>query len=140
MTATALCREEGIEDEQDQKVLLRLLHDLGAILHFEERWTPLRETMVLNPEWVTGGVYRILNDELLRTHQHGKLHRDILDDLLDPTKYPPERHPFLLRMMERFELCFPLDEEGWYLIPGLLPVEPPNAVQGFEDDYASSFT
>ncbi len=36
-----------------------LLHKLGAVLHFVDE-PRLRNTAVLNPHWVTDGVYRLL--------------------------------------------------------------------------------
>ena len=42
-----------------QESLARLLHELGAVLHFVDE-PRLRDTSVRNPHWVTDGVYRLL--------------------------------------------------------------------------------
>ena len=112
-----LCQETGIEHETAQRTLARFLHDLGAALNFQDD-RRLASTHVLNPEWITGGIYHILNAEELQ--EKGLLHLNDLDHFLDRHRYPPEKHFFLLEMMHKFELSVPMDRER-YLIPGLLP-------------------
>jgi internalin A len=55
-----ICRAHEITAEQDQKTLIGFLHDLGLVLHYRDH-PILEDTNVLNPEWVTGGVYAIIN-------------------------------------------------------------------------------
>lgn len=112
-----LCQTAGIGYEAAQRTLARFLHDLGAALNFQDD-RRLAGTHVLNPEWVTGGIYRILNAAKLQ--ESGLLHLHDLDDILDRQRYPAHKHPFLLDIMGKFELSVPLDRER-YLIPGLLP-------------------
>lgn len=46
--------------------------------------------------------------------------------------YPPEVHKFLLALMEKFELCFPLEgKDGVYLVPGLLNANQPRELKKF---------
>ncbi|MCB0156444.1 MAG: hypothetical protein KDF65_16725, partial [Anaerolineae bacterium] len=116
-----LCLEAGIEHEAAQRTLARFLHDLGAALNFQDD-RRLAGTHVLNPEWVTGGIYHILNAAKLQ--ENGLLHLNDLDTILDRRRYPPEKQPFLLDIMHKFELSVPLDRDS-YLIPGLLPKERP---------------
>ena len=124
-----LCREHGVKEQGHQNTLIRFLHDLGNVLNFDDPDNPyqLRDTKVLNPEWVTGGVYKILNNQMLM-RQDGVLERRQLGEVLDdPEKYPPDREQFIIDMMRRFELCFAFpDSEGQqFLIPELLrPNEP----------------
>ena len=124
-----LCRTHGVKEQTHQNMLIRFLHDLGNVLNFDDPDNPyqMRHTKVLNPEWVTGGVYKILNNQMLM-RQDGVLQRRQLGEVLaDPEKYPPDREQFILDMMRRFELCFAFpDSEGRrFLIPELLrPNEP----------------
>lgn len=57
------CKKEGINEQTDQQIVLEFLNDLGIILHFKDY--SLNDTHVLDPLWVTGGVYRIINSKLL---------------------------------------------------------------------------
>lgn len=122
-----MCQAEGVDDDLSQRTLIGFLHDLGIVLNFQDD-PRLEETNILNPEWVTSGVYKILNDEALLTEHHGVLERATLNRILDPARYPRDKHLFIMDMMRKFELCF--DFEGFadrkFLIPDLLPKEEPD--------------
>ncbi len=130
-----ICNDQEIGDRQERRDLIRLLHLLGIVLNFAED-TRLQDTSVLNPEWVTGGVYRILNDNLLSTKHKGMLNWQDLTRILTPKNkgdhncYQENRdRQFILDMMQKFELCFPLDSNSQnpiYLIPELLDEEEPD--------------
>jgi internalin A len=116
----AMCRDEDIHDPDSQRVLLRFLHDLGVVLHFSD--PRLETTNILNPEWVTKGVYRILNTRLAFEEQ-GILTWAMLRRILDDEPYQ-EKRMFIVDVMQKFELCYELpDREHAYLIPDLLPKE-----------------
>jgi internalin A len=115
-----MCRVAGIEKAESQRVLLGFLHDLGVVLHFPD--PRLETTNILNPEWVTQGVYRILNTRLPFEEQ-GILTWNMLARILDDEPYQ-EKRMFIVDMMQKFELCYALlDRESTYLIPDLLPKE-----------------
>ncbi len=130
-----ICNDQEISDRQERRDLIRLLHLLGIVLNFAED-TRLQDTSVLNPEWVTGGVYRILNDNLLITKHKGMLNWQDLTRILKPKNkgdrncYQETRdQQFILDMMQKIELCFPLDsnfQNPIYLIPELLDEEEPD--------------
>lgn len=125
-TYVEICQHHGITDERSQRTLIGFLHDLGVVLNFQGD-PRLEDTNILNPQWVTNGVYRILNSDSLR-EQHGRLDRDDLDRILDPVAYPRHRHQFILNMMRKFELCFPFEgyEDTRFLVPDLLTREAPD--------------
>jgi small GTP-binding protein len=128
----ALCRHCGdsvdpVIDESEQRALLRLLHELGAIVAYGlERNSPAarREITLLDPNWLTGAIYRIL-DKASSVDQEGEFFRRQLDAWLDPRSYPSERHEFILDMMqdEDIGLCFrlPISSQECYLVPEALP-------------------
>ena len=64
-----LCREQDIE-AADQSALLAYLGQLGTLFHYQSPgdYGPLPDTYVLDPMWVTQGVYSILTDLELRRH------------------------------------------------------------------------
>lgn len=125
-----ICAKRGERDPAKQESLARLLHKLGAVLHFVDE-PRLRDTTVLNPHWVTDGVYRLLRFKD-RPRSDGTLTlAEALEALSGETE---ETVRFLLRLMERFEMCFPLDEEPGenlptkWLIPGALGEFQPEGV------------
>jgi len=130
-----ICADLGVADPREQRRLLRLLHDLGTVLNFQDD-PRLEDTSVLNPNWVTQAVYRILT--VVNEQQSGGVFalRD-LRHLLDQRSYPTYRHRFLLDLMYKFELCFPLhNRENQYLIPALLPKEEPALSWPFAESLA----
>ena len=125
-----LCHEEGIEGDSDQNTLRWVLHCLGIALNYRDD-SRLRDTSVLKPEWVTQGIYQILNAQQLAERQ-GELHLNDLQQLLAVSRYPSQKHLFLLELMRKFSLCFPFpDEPDRYLIPELLGKEEPEETTAF---------
>jgi small GTP-binding protein len=111
-----ICGEEDLKDEDLQRSLLGLLHDLGVVIRFPG------DTQVLNPRWVTQGVYGLLTSaQLVKTQGQLEL-KDvgkILAGLPDAKeRYPSHTHRRLIEVMKDFELCFEFtDRPGHYLIP-----------------------
>lgn len=130
-----LCVEEKITEESEQIRLVRFLNNLGIILHFED--FDLKDTYVLEPGWVTKGVYKIINSNQLAKGK-GVLRLDDFEkiftgDMGKNSLYPSKTHKYIIDLMKKFELCFPL-EEGIVLIPNLLDV----TESQFEFDYNNS--
>lgn len=127
----AICQTDGETDYGAQDSLAVHLHSLGIALNYKDD-PRLRDTHVLNPHWVTNGIYTLLNaDEL--AHNKGELEATCLSRNLDPQNYPAERHGFLLELMRKFELCFRFEEdEHRYLIPDLLDKQQPAAAAEFD--------
>ncbi len=123
----AICNDKRVNKAQSQETLIGFLHDLGIALNFRDD-PRLQQDSVLNPDWVTNGVYSILTDNALMTHHKGILARSMLPNILDAQRYPIEKHSFILDIMRKFELCFPLEgfkEDERYLLPDLLSKEEP---------------
>ena len=110
-----LCLENGVHESTSQETLVTFLHDLGIVVNFRDD-PRLAETHVLNPEWVTNGIYKILNAERLAKKQ-GELRLVELPAVLDSREYPKGMHLYLLDLMRKFELCFEYYESaGQYLV------------------------
>ena len=124
-----ICQQDGEADVSAQDSLANCLHSLGIALNYKDD-PRLRDTHVLNPHWVTNGIYTLLNaPELAQTQ--GELEATCLDRTLDVQHYPRERHGFLLELMRKFELCFRFaDDDNRFLIPDLLDKQqPPEAAE-----------
>jgi len=131
-----LCQEKDI-NEQSQQTLIGFLHDLGVVLNFRDD-PRLEDTNILNPVWVTNGVYQILNDNALMTEHKGILDRSMLSRILDSDQYPKSKQLFIIDMMRKFELCFDLVPDKQFLIPDLLSKEEPDTGQ-WEDALAFQY-
>jgi internalin A len=129
----AVCAEKGLTRAFSQDVLLQFLHDLGVVINF--RSLKNFDTQILNPLWLTNGVYRIINSGIV-AGKGGLLHEDDFDAVInDPRyteantserafQYPKNKLHYIVRVMQEFELCFPLDPRS-YIVPQLLPVQEP---------------
>jgi GTPase SAR1 family protein len=137
---SAGCTARGEANEAKQAEVAALMHDLGVAMNYarDER---LRDTTVLRPDWLANGIYAVLRanlflpgkplapDAVLTKERLGEIYAVAARkpvEMLREADYPPERWTFLLRLMNLFQLSFPLSEDGtWQLCPTLLRAEPP---------------
>jgi internalin A len=117
-----LCNRKGIASLHSQELLIGFLHDLGTVLCFRDD-PRLADTNILNPTWVTGGVYRILNSNLA-AQLKGLLEWADINAILDCPEYPAEHRSFIVDMMKKFELCY--ESDNTFLVPDLLTKEEPD--------------
>ncbi len=133
-----LCAENEVTDETSQRTLIGFLHDLGVVLHFQD--DPRLEALgILNPQWVTNGVYKILNSHELFQNK-GVLALAMLNSILNIDGYPRDKRLFIVDMMKKFELCYDIELDKTFLVPDLLPKDEPaemkfNGVPAFEYAY-----
>jgi internalin A len=114
-----LCDRHNETDPIAQENLAGFLNDLGIALNYDDD-PRLADKHVLNPQWVTEGIYKILNAPAL-AEAGGALHIGQLSTILSGSEYPKSMHGFVFELMRKFELCFPFpDRDGAYLIPELL--------------------
>jgi internalin A len=132
------CAKLGEKDGSAQKSLAGYLHNLGIALNYQDD-SRLQDTHVLNPHWVTNGIYKILNADKLEK-QKGEIRLDDLSKILDGRKYPARMHRFILDLMKKFELCFSFpDNDCHYLIPELLDKQEPEAAAEFRPKECLNF-
>jgi|GEM_PF-681424 len=128
-----MCSKVGITRKFSQSVLLQFLHDLGVLINFQNLKN--FETNILNPLWLTAGVYRIINSELL-AERGGILHENDFENVINDPRhvvgnisekkfvFPRSKLIYIVRVMEEFELCYSLDLKT-FVVPQLLPVPEP---------------
>ena len=78
-----VCRDAGVQGEVSREVLGDFLHDLGIVIHFTD--FGLDENHVLDPKWVTGAVYKIINAESVAAGK-GMLRLDALKKVSVPRR------------------------------------------------------
>ncbi len=134
ITKNYICYEEYLELEgvsklpdEEQQLNLKQLASLGTVVSFVED-PRLFDTHVINPKWITDGVYRLINDQQIKDERRGEFSFDDFSRLLDTEDYPRARYPFLVYLMEKFKLCYPVKfREGTFLFPDLfINIEPDN--------------
>ena len=123
-----------------QQNAITFLHDLGLVLHFEE--LDLSEYFVLDPYWITYGVYQILTSGHAG-EQKGRVAMHMLDYIVNEEEdkkqvyhpasyrritYSPNEQRFLVDILHQFKLCFKLPNQEYFIIPDLLDTNEPLTV------------
>lgn len=138
ITFDRLCKDNGIGKETRDS-LLDLLDKLGEIIHFPElAWL---DEYLLNPRWLTYGVYPLLYSERLKK-QHGCLCENDVAAILKNHKvtdnqghvlhYPAKKQYLLIHAMKQFKLCYPASidgQENKWIVPDLLSSDQPATLQ-----------
>jgi len=76
------------------------------------------ETLVLNPEWISQGVYRIIN--WVSNAQTHTLTLDCFAKVFaDNARYPADKHRFLFNLMLHYELAYETTVGSRLVIPHL---------------------
>jgi internalin A len=117
-----ICSQSGEPNPIGQQSLAEVLHRLGIVLHYadDER---LNDTTVLNPHWVTKGIYKILRSQPAGEEKGVLRLTDVKQALPAET---PDMQRYLIELMRRFQLCFPLGDTGEdWLVPLWLPKDQP---------------
>lgn len=118
-----ICIMSDLRDEAGQRLLIDFLHDLGIVIHYQDD-PRLEALVILNPQWLTNGTYRILNSHSLFQNK-GLLTASMLDEILNLPEYPREKRLFIVDMMKKFELCYDIEPDKTFLVPDLLPKDVP---------------
>ncbi|HKQ73977.1 MAG TPA: COR domain-containing protein [Blastocatellia bacterium] len=112
------------------RVLTKWLHELGEILFFQDE-PELNDTVILNSQWVTEAISRVLESEEVianvgvfsREHMN-RLWRDL----------PPAMREHFLRLMEQFDLSYRiLEDRDKSLVIERVPFDPPAYEQRWDD-------
>jgi internalin A len=129
---TGLCVRWGETDPAAQADLAGVLHALGLALWYGND-PRLHDTRVLNPGWVTGGVYAVIRsptvagrEGLLAPEDMPAIFKEAqAQKVVKARDYPRDTHRFILDLMCAFELAYASEEKDGrpvrYLVPELLP-------------------
>jgi small GTP-binding protein len=117
-----ICQNYGLNEERAE-FLSSYLHDLGVILHYRHDEL-LENIVILNPEWATEAVYTLIDTREILENK-GRFQFDKLKTYWDLNKFPRDKHAELVRLMEKFELCFPITGTDFHIVPELLPTNRP---------------
>ncbi|NOQ25654.1 MAG: GTP-binding protein [Bacteroidales bacterium] len=135
-----ICKEFKLNDKSAQKNAITFLHDLGLVLHFEE--VESYDYYVLDPYWITYGVYQILTSAYAGDKK-GIVSIDKLDFIIneeedkkeiyrtansEKIQYTNNQRRFLVDILCQFKLCFYLPKRKQFIIPDLLDTNEPMVI------------
>ena len=135
-----ICEKHGLGEDQSgiRAWLLEWFNDLGICFSYhrdKQTKEELGTYKVLNPKWLTSAIYVLLNtakknyrngvmtlgmiETLLESPNPKKLARkDNCDYILPDVEYSPEECQYILQVMRKFGLSYPIDEDAEF-IPAL---------------------
>ena len=132
-----LCVQNNISDPKLQRNMLDWFRDLGVAYFYESvEFSPQLDSIrVLNPTWLTNGIYRLI----LRTPKSGFLSHSVIKqtlskqhdgDVMPDKTYSPEETEFILYVMRAFEISHNMGN-GREMIPMKMAKTPPRSYDHF---------
>ena len=136
----AVCARHGL-DATATRVLAHLMHDLGYIVYYgdDER---MKDDVVLQPEWLTKAIGFVLEDRATQECE-GVLPDSRLEDVwrnhsfAGEPRYDPFLYPFFLRLMEKYDVSYRLEDGTASLVAQHVPQVRP-ALPWLPDDEPQS--
>ncbi len=126
----SIAEGQRINESDSLNGLLANLHALGVSL-----WYPRIsgvDTLVLNPEWVSHGVYQIINWASNNERYSVDIDefKKIFEKNLD--RYPERQHRFIFELLNYYELSYSNEGNCSIVIPHLLKEDQPGRLPVFE--------
>ncbi|MFP4122410.1 MAG: leucine-rich repeat domain-containing protein [Coleofasciculus sp.] len=126
---TTVCSTHGLNDIAT-KTLADLMHDLGYIVYYSED-ERLQDDVVLQPEWLTKAIGFVLEDRTTQNMDGILSDNRLLEVWWDnpadgKTRYPSELYPFFLRLMEKYDVSYRLEDGTASLVAQHVPQIRPN--------------
>jgi GTPase SAR1 family protein len=112
-----VCEKENIHETEEQNDLLNIFHILGFVLHYNN--DQLKGMVILNKEWATDALYRVLDDAIVRRNK-GWFVKEDAKMIWHDKKYQ-DRDNELLKLMEVFRLTYFNEHSRKYVVPSKLP-------------------
>ena len=139
-----ICKEHNIADKTLQYEMLKLFRDLGVAYYYESSAFDniLNSVQVLNPEWLTNGIYRLI----LRTPENGFLPHEVIKrtlgtshpgDIHSDIKYTEDETEYILHVMrlKGVEISHVMGEnKDIEMIPLKMSKNPPSNVDKLKEN------
>lgn len=121
-----LCEKYGVIDENSQDTLLTILNQIGTIVTYENH-SRLNMMQIINPLWVTNGVYKIIRSEIVNENE-GFVNIDILKKIFNgDERYRLRHYTWLIDLLNKFEVSFNVDlNTNQSLIPSKISPNQPS--------------
>jgi internalin A len=125
-----LCHNNGIENPQLQDTLLTILNQIGTVVTYKDNHR-LSVMQIINPLWVTNGVYKIIRSPLVDINALLSLNQ-FKAIFAGEAKYRTSHYNWLKDLLNQFELSFSIDDETILLPSKLSPNQPDFTLAEFQ--------
>lgn len=123
----SIAKKYGIEDIDD---LLSHLHVLGISLWYKE--IKNINTLILNPEWISQGIYKIINwvnNSPKVSISIDDFNSVFLDEI---ERFPEDKYELLYELMLHYQIAYETENKHNLVIPHLLNEDRPEKLPAFE--------
>lgn len=126
----AFCKAQGIA-EGTEKGLLSQLNFIGTVRYVDE--TNLSGIHILNPEWLSDGMYRIITDGGIKSTMLGKIQKKDIIRILQPQnktdyKYKDNEIDYLVTLMCHFRVAYQDEYSKFIYLPDAFPDDLPQTL------------
>ncbi|MCL2225756.1 MAG: hypothetical protein FWB96_12385 [Defluviitaleaceae bacterium] len=126
--------DNNVTLKQAEKIL-EDLHTLGICLWYGKDEMGEVAPLVLNPDWITTGIYRIINKGYNEQPSSIDVDYGVRKLEGEAYEYPSDKVKYLFRLMKKYELAYFKDNNtNRIYIPGLLPEDMPDDLPDFLPD------
>ncbi|MBE0662296.1 MAG: hypothetical protein IH597_07500 [Bacteroidales bacterium] len=133
ITKTEFLEIASKNQANDPEELLRALHSLGVSLWYKDM--EKYDTLVLNPEWISEGVYKVIN--WVNNEKRHDITLECFEKVFhdaDQQRFPKNKHEFLFDLIKHYELAYETAEGKGLIIPHLLNQDQPSSLPVFEPE------
>lgn len=134
-----ICDENDLTEVRQKENAISFFHDLGIVLHFDGIQQNLSEYYVLDPYWITYGVYQILTSKIAAGYK-GQIPLNELEEIINEEEdklrayqpgefkrinYSTNQRRFLVDILHEFKLGYFTSDREYFVLPDLLPTQEP---------------
>ena len=119
-----LCRRHQVSVKESDTLAI-YMHELGQIIYYGED-EGLQDFVVLNPEWLTTAISYVLHDDQTRLSGGVLDHARLRNIWQGQAGYPVRYNRYFLRLMEKFDISYRLEDEQRSLVAQLVPYSRPD--------------
>ena len=128
-----------IQDDDDLHIVTNFLHEVGSLLHYDDRKHNLDDLYFVDPRWLCDLVSKVITVKQQNPYvKQGILESKNIPLLFKDTgkDFPYEYFNQYLTLLNRLEIALPLDKDyKRILIPSMLPKKRPDVIQQQPDCY-----
>ena len=119
-----------IQDEDELRTATHFLHEVGALLHYDDRKHNLDDLYFVDPRWLCDLMSTVVTVKERNPYvKQGILRNKNIPLLFKDKRFPNRYFNQFLTLLNRFEITLPLDKDHkQILIPSMLPEKRPDIV------------
>ena len=112
-----------IQDDEELRTATHFLHEVGALLHYDDRKHNLDDLYFVDPRWLCDLMSTVVTVKQRNPYvKQGILRSKNISLLFKDRRFPTKYFQQYLTLLSRFEIALPLDKDNKrILIPSMLP-------------------